>query len=247
MTIGLDLVTGTLQKIGVYSPGEQVPDDDAAATLTIINDMLDMWSNESLAVYANVTQSFPMIAGQTTYTIGPGGQINAARPLTILDDPGTAWTVDGGGFKYPARVVQQAEWNQIAAGNISFVQSTIALLIFYDPQFPLGIINMYPAPASGFTFFFNYRMILSDLTLAGNLSLPPGYVKAIKDNAAVQAWPYFKADNSTPPANVMRDALQSLAVIKRMNSKQILANSSGGFGRGGRSSYNIYTDNYANG
>lgn len=236
-----------MQKASVYAPGEAIPDDDAQRTLTVINDMLDMWSNESNAVYATTTQSFSLVAGQSQYTIGAGGQINAPRPLKIIDDPGSVGVIDGSGFNYPVRVVQQPEWNQIAAKNITFVQSTIALVIWYDPQYPLGVINIYPAPGAGYTMYFVYPFILTDLSLTSTLSLPQGYVKAITDNAADYVWPYFYNLRTDPvPPDIQRHARESLAWIKRMNRKQMVSGVDRTLYQAGYSSFNIYTGTYSN-
>jgi hypothetical protein len=249
MPSGLDIITDSLEKIGVYAPGETIPDADAARGLIILNDLLDMWSNDSTAVYCNTTQNFTMIAGQTSYTIGTTGSpdINAPRPLAILDDPGTVGVIDGSGFNYPVRVIQQEEWNQIAAKNIEFVQSTIPLVIFYDPQYPLGVINIYPAPAAGYQMYFIYRYILTDLTLTGQVSLPQGYMRAIKDNLAELMWPYWYTLRTDPlPPNIIRDAKRSLDAIKRQNRKQIIAGIDSILNRGNSSTYNIFTDTYSN-
>lgn len=247
MTTGLDLVTAVLQKASVYAPGEVIPDDDAQKVLLDINNMLDMWSNENNAVYATTTQNFQLVAGQSQYTIGSGGNINAPRPLRIYDDPGSVGVLDGSGFNYPVRVVGQFEWNQIAAKNLTFVQSTIALVIWYDPQYPLGVINVYPAPGAGFTMYFVYPYILSDLTLSTTLSLPQGYIKAITDCATDYTWPNFYNLRTDPvPPDIIRHGKESLAWVKRTNRKQLVSGVDPILYRGGKSTYNIYIDAYAN-
>lgn len=247
MSTGLDLVTAVLQKASVYAPGEVIPDDDAQRCLTVINDMLDMWSNENNAVYCTTTQNFQLVAGQSQYTIGPGGNVNAPRPLKIYDDPGSVGVIDGSGYNYPVRVVQQPEWNLIAAKNIDFVQSTIALVIWYDPQFPLGVINIYPAPGAGYEMYIVYPFILADLTLASTLSLPQGYQKAIVDNATDYCWPYFYNLRVDPvPPDIQRQAKESLAWVKRMNRKQIVSGVDPILYQANKSTYNIYTDSYSN-
>jgi hypothetical protein len=70
-TTPLDIISRALKDIGALEAGE-VPSADAAQdAFDMFNDLLDQWSNENMMVF-NVTEIvFPVIPGQTQYTIGP--------------------------------------------------------------------------------------------------------------------------------------------------------------------------------
>ncbi len=71
MTTTLDIVSRSLKDIGALEAGE-VPSADAAQdALDMLNDMLDQWSNEDMIVFNFTEIIFPIIQGQTQYTIGP--------------------------------------------------------------------------------------------------------------------------------------------------------------------------------
>ncbi|MDA8249414.1 MAG: hypothetical protein M0Z28_09555 [Rhodospirillales bacterium] len=238
MTTALDLITDALNRIGVYAAGETISDADAEQALTTLNDMLDGWSNQSLACYAVQEQSFPMVAGVSAYTIGPGGTFNGTRPLKILDAPGRCYFQDENLINYALNVVDQTQWNLIAPRNI---ESTFPDTLFYDPQYPLGIINIYPVPLASYTLFFDAYLQLADLgSLTATMSLPPGYARAIKANLAVELWTYFKDGQPTPIH--MRAAMSSLADVKRTNTRSQTARVAPGLGAGAHSWTNIYTD-----
>jgi hypothetical protein len=58
----------------------------------MLNDMIDQWSNEDMMVFYKSEIVFPVVSGQTQYTIGPTGNINA-KFLGSID--GTTLTVTG--------------------------------------------------------------------------------------------------------------------------------------------------------
>ena len=238
MTTALDLITGALIDLGVYAPGETVTDADAEYCLGKLNDLLDSWSNESLACYANLEQSVVLQVGVSQYTIGSGGMIAAPRPLRIQTGPGAAYITDFNNNVFGVDVIPQDQWNML--GNRT-VTSNIPDTIFYDPQYPLGIINVYPTPSIGYTLYFDSYLQLSEFSsLSTTVSFPPGYVRAIKSNLAIEVKPGFK-DAQIDPI-IVEVASRSIAAIKRSNIKENVAVFDPELIAKGNGSYNIYTD-----
>lgn len=241
MTTALDMITDAYQGIGVYSPGETISAADAALGLQRLNTMIDLWSNESLMCYANVEQSAALVSGQYQYTIGSGGNFNMTRPLRILDSPGSCYLQDPSGNRYNLEVVEQDRWNLI--GNVSAVTGNIPQVLFYDPQYPLGIINLNPIPNIAWTLYWDSRLQLTEFaSLTASLSLPPGYRAAIQDNLALQLWRFFKPDTTPIPATTVAIALQSKGIIKRTNIKDVIANYDSELISHASGTYNIYSD-----
>lgn len=243
MTTAIELVQDALEKIGVYSPGETISAADSARCLSILNDMLDSWSNESLTTYAILEQSVVLTIGQYQYTIGPGGNINATRPLRLIFGPGAAYLVDSSGNRYWIEVIPRDRWNLIT--NITNINSNIPEVLFYDPQFPLGIINVWPIPNVDYTLFFDsYLQFTEFAALNQDIGLPPGYTKAIKDSLAVEAFPYFKPDGATPSAVLIEVASKSKGNIMRTNIRENIALYDREILGRARGQYNIYQDGY---
>src|SRR5690349_2150704 len=146
MTVqALDIISFALKRMGVYAPGETIADSDAEDCLVILNDMLDSWSNESLACFTILEQSVALVAGKASYTIGSGGDVSGTRPLRLIKTAGSAYIQDTTGQNYPVEVVERDLWNLI--GNRSgIVTSQVPDTLFYDPQFPLGLLNFWPTP-----------------------------------------------------------------------------------------------------
>ena len=71
MTTPIEIISRALKDIGALEAGEIPTPDASQDALDMLNDLIDQWSNEGMMVY-NVTEIvFPLIAGQTQYTIGP--------------------------------------------------------------------------------------------------------------------------------------------------------------------------------
>lgn len=238
----LTIITQSLRKMGVYAPSEALTDSDAQQGLESLNDMLDGWSNDSLSCFAVLEQTFTLTPGVGTYTIGPGGMIDRVRPLKVMFGTGTAYLLDQNGDKYPVEVVTRDKWNLITQPNIT---SDLPSYLFYDPQYPLGIINLYPLPNIGYPVFFDsYQQLGSFTSLSTLLSLPPGYKKALQDNLVIELWPFFKPDAAQIPGNLERDAARSLMKVKRTNIRPSQASYDPEIVAKARGSYNIYNNGY---
>jgi hypothetical protein len=239
MPAALDIITDALVRMGVYAAGEPITDADAERMLSILNDMLDSWSNESLTVYANLTQTFALVSGMSVYTIGPGGAWNGVRPLRINEDPGCVFLTDAGGNTYQVDVVNQEKYNLVTTGNVN---SQTPDTLFYDPQAPLGVVNLYPTPALALNITFICTLAFTAFAnLYSTFSLPPGYKAAMQSNLLVEAWSAFKPDGTNPSQTQLALAMKHKGNIKRTNMKPILAVYDPYIASRGGSTYNIYT------
>jgi hypothetical protein len=240
MTTARDLIQGALEKIQVYATGEQASNPDIARGFSELNSMLDSWSNENLTCYAILEQTGTILPGISSYTIGPGGTFNMTRPLKILDGPGRCYIVDQYGNKYPISVVTQDQWNLITQ---PFTTSDLPSTLFYDPQYPLGIINIYPTPYQSFPLYWDSYLALAEFaSLSGVLTLPPGYEKAIRDNLAVELAPYYPSAQLTPA--LIRGAAKAKANVKRTNIRSLLAYYDPEIVSKARGAWDIYTNSY---
>lgn len=237
-----DLIQGAFEAIQVYAPGERALDADVGRGFSTLNQMIDSWSNESLTCYAILEQSAPLTVGQTSYTIGPGGNFNMTRPIRLITGPGAAYLMDTNNNRYPVSVIPRDQWNQI--WNLVAVTSNLPDTIFYDPQWPLGVINVFPQPnTSGVTLFWDSYLQLAEFPdLNSALSLPPGYEKAIQLNLGLDLAPYYPTANITPALAQM--ASVSKGNVKRSNIRPNVALYDRELSRGGGRPYNIYSDTY---
>ena len=240
MTTAQDIITDSLKELRVYAPGEPIDDADLADGLTQLNRLLDHLSNDSAACYALLEQSLPLQIGKASYTVGPGGDLNSTRPLRLIYGPGAAYILDANQVKYQVDVWPQDKWNTIAYPTQSADFPTIA---FYDPQFPIGIVNVFPTPSQAFTFYFDSYLQLGNLTnYTSQILFPPGYEAMLQKNLSVWLKPWYKGAQLDPI--VERLAIRTLASVKRTNKRQNMAEFDPELLVRGTAAYNVYSDSY---
>lgn len=111
----LDIVSRALKDIGALEAGEVPTAEAAQDAFDMLNDMLDQWSNESMLPFYKTEIVFPVTAGVTQYTIGPGGTIGAAFTGSIS---GVTLTVGSGSLTSGAiNLGQTLTGSGIAAGT----------------------------------------------------------------------------------------------------------------------------------
>lgn len=217
----IDIVTTALEQIGVYGPGEGISAADTARALERLNTMLDVWSTESITCFAIRMTSFPLVVGQQKYTIGTGGDVNEARPIRIIEGPGAAFVYQTAtNQRYGVNVVTRDKWNMIGS---PLTNSNVPGVLFYDDQFPLGELNVYPVPnEGGYTMNFSSFQVLDQFADTGAaFSFPPGYKAAITNNLSVWCGPFWKT--AVVSDDVKRLARLSKKAIQRANRRTPIA------------------------
>lgn len=92
MTKPIDIISRALKDIGALEAGETPTPDASQDAFDMLNDLVDQWSNEDMMVSYKSEIVFPVVQGQTQYTIGPTGNINCSFVGSIS---GTTLTVTG--------------------------------------------------------------------------------------------------------------------------------------------------------
>lgn len=239
MTTGIQIITRSMQALGILGRTEVPSAGEANDALTCFNAMLDSLSGgEDLMSYVVLERSFPLVANTASYTIGTGGVVNVARPTDISE----AYLQDSLGNNFQVSVVTRDVWNQI--GNRT-VTSQIPDTLFYDPQFPLGVINVFPVPSAVYTLFFDStqdQVDFSSLTQA--LSMPQGYERAYVLNLALelQAAGFPCLLDEKQYMRLVNNASEAKANVKRRNIKEVIADYDPALISSPSGTYNIYRD-----
>lgn len=148
----IDIISRALKDIGALASGETPTPEEAQDALDMMNDMLDQWSNEDMMVYNTTEIIFPVVNGQTQYTIGPSGDIGSNFTGSIAGDILTITAVNSGAVTL----------NQIITGTgISANTQIISFLTGAG-----GVIN---APG---TYKLNKSMTASSTTITGYYQKP---------------------------------------------------------------------------
>lgn len=194
-----DLIRSSMRLIGAIATGETPTADETADGLLCLNDLLENWSTESLSVWGSSNQTFSLVPGKATYTIGPAGDWVAPRPQSI-DDAYMAFS----GVDFPVAIISQSQYNGI---SIKMMAQPITERLLYVNEDPLGVVTVWPVPTQAAPITLSMGRVLSAPVGATDvLTGPPGFLKALRYCLAVEFAPEFGVDANATVLQVATDA-----------------------------------------
>lgn len=199
--------------------------------------MVEAWGIEHLALFTLNRNTFTLVPGTQNYTVGTGGTFAMARParieyvsIVILNNPAQP-------LELPLRMFNDDEWQtQIP---IKSTTTTIPTGVYDDGGFPLRILSYWPVPTvANQTILGTWSALTSFPDLVTDVTFPPGYLKALRFNLAVDLAPEFGV--SLRP-EVLAQAIASKAAIKSVNIEPVYSRIDDALmdNKGGR--FNYYT------
>lgn len=236
MTTAYDQINGALRLLGVLAEGETPSAETARDALMALNQMIDSWNTERLAVFSTQDQVFLWPPGELNRTLGPTGDFVGNRPV-LLDDA-TYFRDPQTNVSYGIKFINQQQYDGIA---VKTVTSTYPQVIFVNNTFPDIDMFIYPKPLRELEWhFISVEELTRPAALATQLTFPPGYLRAFRYNLACEMAPEFGVE---PSAQVQRIAMYSKRNLKRINNPDdIMALPYSIVGT--RQRYNIYAGNY---
>jgi len=234
-TVG-DQINRSLRLLGVLAEGETPSASVSQDALMALNQMIDSWNTERLAVFCTQDQIFTWPAGEYIRTLGPSGDFVGLRPV-LLDDA-TYYRDPGTNVSFGIKFINQQQYDGIA---VKTVTSTYPQVIFVNMGFPDVTMSIYPRPTRDLEWHF---VSVQELDRPANLTTvmyyPPGYLRAFTYNLAMEFAPEFGVE---PSPQVTRIAMTSKRDLKRINNPDdvmsmpyaIVAT---------RQRFNIYSGNY---
>lgn len=211
MTTANDIIAGALRKIGQYTVGETLKSEDASTGLEQLNAMLDMWSNEHLAVYNNVENVLTLTPGKANYTIGTGGDFNVSRPLRITGAY-TRLSPTGSSVDYPC---QEVSFEKFAAIGLKSQPGPWPKMMYYNTGFPLSTVQLWPVPSQGAEFHLWADMTFTQFTsLTQSVNMPQGYFLALQTNLACLLAPEYGTE---PSPQLVAQARSTKKILKATN------------------------------
>ena len=231
-----DIINGSLRLLGVLAEGEVPSAETSQDALRAMNQMIDSWSTERLAVFSTQDQVFTWPAGFISRTLGPSGDFVGNRPV-LLDDS-TYFVQPGTGVSYGIKFINQQQYNGIA---VKTVTSTFPQVIFVNNTYPDVEMYVYPRPTRDLEWhFISVEELTQPATLATVLHFPPGYLRAFRYNLACELAPEFGVE---PAPQVQRIAMTSKRNLKRINNPDDIMSMPYSI-VATRQRYNIFAGNY---
>jgi hypothetical protein len=206
-----DQINGALRLLGVLAEGETPSAATSQDALVALNQMIDSWNTERLAVFSTQDQVFSWPPGIYERTLGPTGNFVGNRP--ILVDDSTYFKDPASGISYGLKLINQQQYNGIA---VKTVTSTYPQVMWVNMTYPNITMTVYPVPTKVLEFHIvSVQELTNPANLTTNLAFPPGYLRAFRYCLACELAPEFGME---PPPTVVRIAMTSKRNLKRINN-----------------------------
>ena len=208
-----DQINRALRLLGVLAEGETPSAATSQDALMALNQMVESWDTERLAVFSTQDQVFlwPAGVGNETRTLGPTGNFVGLRPILI--DDATYFRDPGTNVSFGVKLINQQQYNGIA---VKTVTSTYPQVMFVNNTFPDMTMTIYPVPTRQLEWHFvSVEELSNPATLATSLFFPPGYLRAFAYNLAMEIAPEFGVE---PSPQVQRIAMTAKRNLKRINN-----------------------------
>jgi hypothetical protein len=232
-----EIITASLNDLGVLEGGEQPTADDAAQGLSALNTLVDQWAAERLMLSKSQRTTRAITPGLADYTIGPSGLIVIARPV-YLDALRISDSASTPAIEYQMRDSLTDEgWANVSIKSLTSPRPTEW---YYNPTFPNGTLTLWPVPTSStLTLVIYYPVAVTEFLLTDTISLPPGYRRMIQKVLAMELGPSY---DKKIDAQVIQGAARAEQVVKRSNVRlRDMAVEPAALGRR-HGSYNILID-----
>ena len=231
-----DQINSALRLIGQLAEAETPSAAASQDALAALNQMIDSWNTERLAVFSTQDQVFDWPPNVLSRTLGPSGDFVGNRPI-LLDDA-TYFIDTASGISYGIKIINQQQYDGIA---VKTVTSTYPQVIWVNMTYPDIEMYVYPKPTKVLEWhFISVEELTKPALLSTTLAFPPGYLRAFKYNLACEIAAEFGVE---PSPQVQRIAMTSKRNLKRINNPDDVMSIPYAI-VGTRQRFNIFAGNY---
>lgn len=234
MTTPVQLINLALKKIGVLGVGQTASAEDISDAFMQLNMMMAQWSVKRNVVYQIV--DVPCLAtGAQTYTVGTGGDFNTPRPSKLFGAYCRQLNSPGLPIDYPLELLESiSDYARVSTKTMG----SMASLVWYDPQMPLGVLHVWPVAGAGYELhILALRPLGKFPSPYDDITLPEVYEEALMYNLAGRLYADYGLQ---PNPVVVALAGASLATVRQSNLQVAQLQMPAAVLTGG--TYNVYSD-----
>jgi hypothetical protein len=221
---GRKLITDTLRMIEVTAQGEDPEAEEAIDALDRLNEMMDSWNAQKLALHATAISEYNLVAAQQVYELGPTAADFVQQRPSWLTKAGIVTNNNPvQPLVLPMRILTNAEWlHQVPVKNIT---SRIPTKLYVEWTHPNARLHFWPIPDdSTVQVRLYYDVQLTPWPdLDTDLQFPVGYAEAIRYNLGVRLCPEFGRKPSEIVAGMADHTFATVKSTNLANHQQTLA------------------------
>jgi hypothetical protein len=217
---GRRLITGAMRAIGVLEASETADAQEFKDGFELLNQMLDAFTLDRLLITHNAKNTYTLVVGQASYTIGPGGDFDQFRPEAITKArtlPDSTSSRD-----YSVEVYNLYRWARVSD---KLQAGPYPAAIYYDHNYDAGLgqIELAPVPdvAGVRLVLWAPEPLTTFETVDTTYDLPPGYARMLRLNLAVEMAPEFASVDQALLAAVIPMAKAAKADVQSANLPEV--------------------------
>lgn len=212
------MILRSLRMTGEKARSEVLDSTEQTQCLAEMNAMIESWSLSPLMCYQLTEYSVSLSTSTSSFTIGPGADLSTTvRPNKIVDP---CFVRDSSNMDTPLQIISPESYGGIVMKGTG---TTYPTYITYNQGLDssgFGMINVYPTPSAGLTLFLNTQQAVGSFAaVSTQVTLPPGYQRAIESNYAIES----VAGLGSVSPEVVKIARESLALIKSQNLPETIS------------------------
>ena len=225
MTTGLGIIKSAMLKIGALTKNEVPSSDESQDALSSLNELIASWSNDGMLTIVRTIETFTLTGGLREYQYGYLGDIegngsfssgfssgfdvdsvtaedfDGARPNKII-----AAYVSIGSTDYPLKIINDVPMFLVEYKNITGIPEYLN----FDNGYPVANIRLYPVPSGAYSITLMTEKQFSSITLAEDVDLPTGWLRALKYNLAMELAPEYGQPVTPEIAQIARESKASI-------------------------------------
>lgn len=212
MATALSIITDAMVEIGAYAPGDTISSVHQQLGLLRFQNQLNAWQADALTLNLQSPESFTLLSGTSTFTIGPTStDVVTTRPVFVQ---GINYLIPG---TTPATEVPMAEMDDDVYKALSQkgLTSSLPQQFHVNATMPNTTVFVWPTVTQNVgLLIYLYQGITEPALLTTSVTGPPGYAEAFMYQLALRlCGPMFR-----PVTDDLRQmAAASYARMKRPN------------------------------
>ena len=236
-----DLLVAALRRIGVVAQGVTPQAETLQQALIAFNAFVDGLAINKLMMYAETRTLWVIKPGQQDYLIGPGQDIDRARPIYVEQygsvSPLRYIDTNNDNTESPLYLLTDEQWRAISLKNLT---NSLPSNAYYSPTYPFSTVSLWQVPTrTGLVGVLYAPTALTEYNYDDLISLPPGYRRFLITNLAIELCAEFERQ---PPPLLPDLAQQAKADVERANMKLMDMAMDPMWSIGGGGVYNIFSD-----
>ncbi len=211
------LIARAFRLLGVLAAGETPAAQEETDAFEALNAFVGILATQRLSIPVEERHVYPLTSGIGTYTLGPGGDFDQARPVTI---PRASVIVNSTSDQPLELGIEVLDTQQFQSLPVKNVQSAIPLCVYPDYAFPLMNVTFWPVPnvVTLEAVLYTPTALVNFANLTATYVAPPGYEEMFAYNLALR----LAAEYGRPvDPDVRKFAMDGLALVKKANIRMV--------------------------